>query len=40
MYENTTRAFTFFEGILAMGGLSPSYLVRPKAFFGKKKMTL
>ncbi|KAM0040279.1 hypothetical protein Hdeb2414_s0012g00391931 [Helianthus debilis subsp. tardiflorus] len=39
MYKNPTRAFTFSEGILAMGGLSPFYLVRPKAFFGKK-MTL
>ncbi|KAM0027004.1 hypothetical protein Hdeb2414_s0020g00564551 [Helianthus debilis subsp. tardiflorus] len=36
MYENPTRAFTFSEGILAMGGLSPFYSVRPKAFFGKK----
>ncbi|KAJ0773650.1 hypothetical protein HanOQP8_Chr03g0101701 [Helianthus annuus] len=36
MYENPTRAFTFSEGILAMGGLSPSYPVRPKAFFGKR----
>ncbi|MFS7906844.1 hypothetical protein Hanom_Chr01g00063991 [Helianthus anomalus] len=36
MYENPTRAFTFSEGILAIGGLSPSYSVRPKAFFGKK----
>ncbi|MFS7918989.1 hypothetical protein Hanom_Chr03g00207651 [Helianthus anomalus] len=35
--ENLTRAFTFSEGILAMGGLSPSYSVRPRAFFGKKK---
>ncbi|MFS7944221.1 hypothetical protein Hanom_Chr06g00509501 [Helianthus anomalus] len=25
MYENPNRAFTFSEGILAMGGLSPSY---------------
>ncbi|KAJ0806266.1 hypothetical protein HanPI659440_Chr02g0087571 [Helianthus annuus] len=25
MYENPTRAFTFREGILAMGGLSPFY---------------
>ncbi|KAJ0772406.1 hypothetical protein HanOQP8_Chr03g0086961 [Helianthus annuus] len=33
MYENSTRAFTFPEGILAMGGLSPSYSVRIKAFF-------
>ncbi|KAJ0512930.1 hypothetical protein HanHA300_Chr10g0351691 [Helianthus annuus] len=40
MYENPTRAFTFSEGILAMGGLSPSYSVRPKAFFGKKELTL
>ncbi|KAM0028700.1 hypothetical protein Hdeb2414_s0018g00517151 [Helianthus debilis subsp. tardiflorus] len=39
MYENPTRAFTFPEGVLAMGGLSLFYLVRPKAFFGKK-MTL
>ncbi|KAJ0878701.1 hypothetical protein HanRHA438_Chr10g0442771 [Helianthus annuus] len=40
MYENPTRAFTFSEGILAMGGLSPSYPVCPKAFFGKKELTL
>ncbi|KAJ0918814.1 hypothetical protein HanRHA438_Chr05g0222371 [Helianthus annuus] len=40
MYEHPTRAFTFSEGILAMGGLSPSYPVRPKAFFGKKELTL
>ncbi|KAJ0516740.1 hypothetical protein HanHA89_Chr11g0417171 [Helianthus annuus] len=40
MYKNPTRAFTFSEGILAMGGLSPFYSVRPKAFFGKKEMTL
>ncbi|KAJ0443835.1 hypothetical protein HanIR_Chr16g0825171 [Helianthus annuus] len=40
MYEHPTRAFTFFEGILAIGGLSPSYPVRPKAFFGKKELTL
>ncbi|MFS7996807.1 hypothetical protein Hanom_Chr12g01134131 [Helianthus anomalus] len=40
MHENPTRAFTFAEGILAMGGLSPSYPVRPKAFFGKKELTL
>ncbi|MFS7969140.1 hypothetical protein Hanom_Chr09g00805701 [Helianthus anomalus] len=40
MYENPTRAFTFSEGSLAMGGLSPFYSVRPKAFFGKKEMTL
>ncbi|MFS8018874.1 hypothetical protein Hanom_Chr15g01397261 [Helianthus anomalus] len=36
MYENPTRAFTFSEEILAMGGLSPFYSVRPKAFSGKK----
>ncbi|KAJ0869594.1 hypothetical protein HanRHA438_Chr11g0490831 [Helianthus annuus] len=40
MYENPTRAFTFHEGILAMGGLSPFYSVRPKAFLGKKEITL
>ncbi|KAJ0589550.1 hypothetical protein HanPI659440_Chr04g0167821 [Helianthus annuus] len=40
MYENPTRAFTFPEGILAMGGLNPSYPVRPKAIVGKKEMTL
>ncbi|KAM0021270.1 hypothetical protein Hdeb2414_s0024g00649041 [Helianthus debilis subsp. tardiflorus] len=37
MYENPTRAFTFPEGILAMGGLSPSYPVKAKAFVGKKR---
>ncbi|KAM0043535.1 hypothetical protein Hdeb2414_s0010g00342401 [Helianthus debilis subsp. tardiflorus] len=37
MYENLTRAFTFSEGILAIGGLSPSYSVRPKAFFWQKR---
>ncbi|MFS7966126.1 hypothetical protein Hanom_Chr09g00770221 [Helianthus anomalus] len=40
MHENPTRTFTFPEGVLAMGGLSPFYPVRPKAFFGKKEMTL
>ncbi|MFS7976075.1 hypothetical protein Hanom_Chr10g00888191 [Helianthus anomalus] len=40
MYENPTRAFTFPEGIFAMGGISPSYPIRPKAFVGKKEMTL
>ncbi|MFS7949564.1 hypothetical protein Hanom_Chr06g00573041 [Helianthus anomalus] len=40
MYENPMRAFTFSEWILAMGGLSPFYSVRPKAFFGKKEMTM
>ncbi|MFS7982327.1 hypothetical protein Hanom_Chr10g00961501 [Helianthus anomalus] len=36
MYEHPTRAYSFPEGILAMGGLSPLYSVRPKAYFGKK----
>ncbi|KAF5767788.1 hypothetical protein HanXRQr2_Chr14g0628811 [Helianthus annuus] len=36
MHENPTRAFTFPEGVLAMGGLSPLYSVRPRAFFRKK----
>ncbi|KAF5785437.1 hypothetical protein HanXRQr2_Chr10g0428661 [Helianthus annuus] len=40
MYENPTRAFTFPEGVLAMGGLSPFYSVRPKAFFGKNSIPL
>ncbi|MFS7975418.1 hypothetical protein Hanom_Chr10g00880381 [Helianthus anomalus] len=40
MYENPIRDFTFPEGILAMGGLSPFYPVRPKAFVGKNEMTL
>ncbi|KAM0042380.1 hypothetical protein Hdeb2414_s0010g00329201 [Helianthus debilis subsp. tardiflorus] len=40
MYENPTRAFTFPEGILAMGGLSPFYSVRPKAFLSKKNIPL
>ncbi|MFS7939291.1 hypothetical protein Hanom_Chr05g00450011 [Helianthus anomalus] len=40
MYENPTRAFNFAEGILAMGGLSPSYPIRPKAFVGKKGISL
>ncbi|KAM0005372.1 hypothetical protein Hdeb2414_s0212g00834971 [Helianthus debilis subsp. tardiflorus] len=33
MYENPTRDFTFSEGILAMGGFSPSCSVSSKAFF-------
>ncbi|KAM0016688.1 hypothetical protein Hdeb2414_s0028g00699431 [Helianthus debilis subsp. tardiflorus] len=33
MYEHSTRAFNFPEGILAMGGLSPFYPTRPKAFY-------
>ncbi|KAF5814036.1 hypothetical protein HanRHA438_Chr03g0116651 [Helianthus annuus] len=40
MYEYPTRAFNFPEGILAMGGLSPLYLVRPKAYCEKKEMSL
>ncbi|KAJ0515429.1 hypothetical protein HanHA300_Chr10g0380461 [Helianthus annuus] len=35
MYEHPTRAYSFPEGILAMGGLSPLYSFRPKAYFGK-----
>ncbi|KAJ0754406.1 hypothetical protein HanPI659440_Chr09g0346431 [Helianthus annuus] len=40
MHENRTRAYTFPEGVLAMGGLSPLYSIRPKAYFGKKEMAL
>ncbi|MFS8001755.1 hypothetical protein Hanom_Chr13g01194121 [Helianthus anomalus] len=40
MYEHPTRAYSFPEGILAMGGLSPLCSVRPKAYFGKKKGSL
>ncbi|KAJ0734697.1 hypothetical protein HanPI659440_Chr11g0423161 [Helianthus annuus] len=36
MCENPTRAFNFPKGILAMGGLSPFYLIRPKAFHENK----
>ncbi|KAJ0686885.1 hypothetical protein HanOQP8_Chr11g0420681 [Helianthus annuus] len=36
MYEHPTRAFNFLEGILAMGGLSPLYPIRPKAFHENK----
>ncbi|MFS7947424.1 hypothetical protein Hanom_Chr06g00548121 [Helianthus anomalus] len=36
MYEHHKRAFNFPEGILAIGGLSPFYLVRPKAFYERK----
>ncbi|KAJ0605217.1 hypothetical protein HanPI659440_Chr02g0082621 [Helianthus annuus] len=32
MHKNPTRAFTFPEGVLAMGGLSPLYFVLPRAF--------
>ncbi|KAM0018060.1 hypothetical protein Hdeb2414_s0027g00694981 [Helianthus debilis subsp. tardiflorus] len=38
MYEHPTRAYSFPEGILAMGGLSPLYSFRPKAYFGKKNV--
>ncbi|KAJ0797051.1 hypothetical protein HanPI659440_Chr04g0169431 [Helianthus annuus] len=40
MCEHPTRAFTFSEEMLAIGGLSPSYPVRPRAFLGKKEITL
>ncbi|KAJ0466600.1 hypothetical protein HanIR_Chr14g0673921 [Helianthus annuus] len=33
MYEHSTRAFNFPEGILATGGLSPFYPTRPKALY-------
>ncbi|KAM0055324.1 hypothetical protein Hdeb2414_s0006g00204811 [Helianthus debilis subsp. tardiflorus] len=36
MRENPTRAYNFPDGVMAMGGLSPLYSVRPKAYFGKK----
>ncbi|MFS8018333.1 hypothetical protein Hanom_Chr15g01390851 [Helianthus anomalus] len=37
-YEHPIRAFKLLEGILAMGGLSPFYLVRLKAYCDKKDM--
>ncbi|KAF5778703.1 hypothetical protein HanRHA438_Chr12g0561911 [Helianthus annuus] len=37
MHENPTRAYNFLEGVLAMGGMSPLYSVRPRAYFGKKE---
>ncbi|KAF5801382.1 hypothetical protein HanXRQr2_Chr06g0247491 [Helianthus annuus] len=40
MYEHPTRAFNFPEGIFSMGGLSPLYPVRPKAYCEKKDMSL
>ncbi|MFS7947521.1 hypothetical protein Hanom_Chr06g00549251 [Helianthus anomalus] len=40
MYEHPTRAFNFPEGILAMGGLSPLYLIRPNAFHENKEKSL
>ncbi|KAM0000023.1 hypothetical protein Hdeb2414_s0449g00896281 [Helianthus debilis subsp. tardiflorus] len=36
MHENPTMAYNFPEGVLGMGGLSPLYSVRPKAYSGKK----
>ncbi|KAM0041556.1 hypothetical protein Hdeb2414_s0011g00367691 [Helianthus debilis subsp. tardiflorus] len=36
MYEHLTRAYSFPEGILAMGGASHLYSIRSKAYFGKK----
>ncbi|KAM0037378.1 hypothetical protein Hdeb2414_s0013g00402511 [Helianthus debilis subsp. tardiflorus] len=33
MYEHSTRAFNFPEGILALGVLSPFYPTRPKALY-------
>ncbi|KAF5759817.1 hypothetical protein HanXRQr2_Chr16g0745951 [Helianthus annuus] len=33
MYEHPIRAFNFPKGVLAMGGLSPLYPIRPKAFY-------
>ncbi|MFS7964332.1 hypothetical protein Hanom_Chr08g00749011 [Helianthus anomalus] len=36
MREDPTRAYNFPEGVLAIGGLSSLYSVRPKAYFGKK----
>ncbi|MFS7985627.1 hypothetical protein Hanom_Chr11g01000721 [Helianthus anomalus] len=41
MYENPTRAFTFPEGILAVGGIKP-FLLGPTEsfFFAKKEITL
>ncbi|KAJ0480685.1 hypothetical protein HanIR_Chr13g0634491 [Helianthus annuus] len=41
MYENSTRAFNFPEGILAIGDLSPFYPSCPKAFLkGKGKSSI
>ncbi|KAM0038998.1 hypothetical protein Hdeb2414_s0012g00377031 [Helianthus debilis subsp. tardiflorus] len=37
MHENPTMAYNFPEGVLGMGGLSPLYSVRPKAYSGKKE---
>ncbi|KAJ0603924.1 hypothetical protein HanHA300_Chr02g0043741 [Helianthus annuus] len=36
MYEHPARAFNFPERILSMGGLSPLYPIRPKAFHENK----
>ncbi|KAM0044212.1 hypothetical protein Hdeb2414_s0010g00350581 [Helianthus debilis subsp. tardiflorus] len=41
MYEHSTRAFNFSEGILAMGGLSLFYPTHPRAFYdGRGKFSL
>ncbi|KAJ0694829.1 hypothetical protein HanPI659440_Chr15g0613251 [Helianthus annuus] len=40
MYENSTRAFNFPEGIIAMGGLNPFYPNRLKAFLNGREMSL
>ncbi|KAJ0815279.1 hypothetical protein HanPSC8_Chr17g0795681 [Helianthus annuus] len=39
MYEHSTHAFNFPEGILAMGGLSPFYPTRPKALYEGREMS-
>ncbi|MFS7901366.1 hypothetical protein Hanom_Chr00s200637g01837831 [Helianthus anomalus] len=40
MYEHSTRALNFLEDILEMGGLSPFYLTRPRAFYDGRDMFL
>ncbi|KAL9999300.1 hypothetical protein Hdeb2414_s0008g00269861 [Helianthus debilis subsp. tardiflorus] len=40
MYEHSTHAFNFPEGILAMGGRSLFYPTRPMAFFDGREMSL
>ncbi|MFS8027725.1 hypothetical protein Hanom_Chr16g01502111 [Helianthus anomalus] len=40
MYEHSTRAFNFPEGILAVGGLSLFYPTRSMAFFDGREMSL
>ncbi|KAJ0514850.1 hypothetical protein HanHA300_Chr10g0374181 [Helianthus annuus] len=39
MYEHSTWAFNFPEGILAMGGLSPFYPTCPRAFLDGREMS-